>query len=75
MIAALNNSFFSLYVIDNNTVPAMLIEYGFLTDQNDAAYVCSEDGQQKLAQQLAISIQKNVPLSKSWLVIYFFIKR
>ena len=54
-----------LYVIDNNTVPAMLIEYGFLTDQNDAAYVCSEDGQQKLAQQLAISIQKNVPLSKS----------
>lgn len=43
----------------------MLIEYGFLTDQNDAAYVCSEDGQQKLAQQLAISIQKNVPLSKS----------
>ena len=64
-----------LYVIDNNTVPAMLIEYGFLTDQNDAAYVCSEDGQQKLAQQLAISIQKNVPLSKSWFVIYFFIKR
>lgn len=45
-----------LYVIDNNTVPAMLIEYGFLTDQNDAAYVCSEDGQQKLAQQLALSL-------------------
>ena len=72
MIAALKQQLLLLYVIDNNTVPAMLIEYGFLTDQNDAAYVCSEDGQQKLAQQLAISIQKMCLLVKADLLYIFY---
>lgn len=46
----------SLYVIDYNTIPAMLIEFGFLTDQEDTTYITSTIGQESIAQALATSI-------------------
>ena len=46
----------SLYVIDSNPVPAMLLELGFITDSADAAYMCSEEGQTALAQGIAQGI-------------------
>lgn len=46
----------SLYVIDSNPVPAMLLELGFITDSADAAYMCSEEGQNALAQSIAQGI-------------------
>lgn len=53
----------SLYVIDKNSIPAMLIELGFISDNEDVNYLCSEAGQAALAQQLADSIYKNVSLT------------
>ena len=46
----------SLYVIDKNSVPAMLIELGFITDSDDASYMTSESGQNNLAQSIASGI-------------------
>lgn len=46
----------SLYVIDQNNVPAMLIELGFITDCDDIAYITSTSGQHLLAQSIAESI-------------------
>ena len=46
----------SLYVIDSNPVPAMLLELGFITDSADAAYMCSEEGQNALVQSIAQGI-------------------
>lgn len=46
----------SLYVIDQNSVPAMLIELGFITDCDDIAYITSSSGQQYLAESIAESI-------------------
>lgn len=46
----------SLYVIDSNSVPAMLLELGFITDSVDAAYMSSEDGQNAIAQSIAQGI-------------------
>ena len=45
-----------MYVIDSNPVPAMLLELGFITDSADAAYMCSEEGQNALAQSIAQGI-------------------
>lgn len=46
----------SLYVIDKNEVPALLLELGFITDSSDATYLLSEDGQQKIAEAIAQGI-------------------
>lgn len=51
-----------LYVIDNNSVPSMLAELGFISDGDDFSYLCSENGQAQLAKALANSIAQNVPL-------------
>ena len=47
---------YTLYVIDSNPVPAMLLELGFITDSADAAYMCSEEGQNALVQSIAQGI-------------------
>lgn len=52
-----------LYVIDKNSVPSMLVELGFITDRNDEAYICSEEGQVTLANALATSIMSHVATS------------
>ena len=46
----------TLYVIDYNEVPAMLIEFGFFSDREDTAYIASTSGQAALAQAVAESI-------------------
>lgn len=46
----------SLYVIDQNDVPAMLIEIGFITDSEEAAYMASSVGQNNIAQAIADGI-------------------
>lgn len=46
----------SLYVIDHNEVPAMLIEFGFFSDREDSAYLTSTIGQEAIANALANSI-------------------
>lgn len=50
----------SLYVIDSNSVPAMLLELGFITDSADAAYMSSEDGQNAIAQSIAQGIMEHL---------------
>lgn len=50
----------SLYVIDQNPVAAILLEVGFLTDEQDAAYLCSEEGQQEIAEAIAEGIMENL---------------
>lgn len=47
---------FPLQVIDYNKVPAMLIEIGFLTDDDDTKYITSQKGQDNIAQTIADSI-------------------
>ena len=46
----------SLYVIDHNDVPAMLIEFGFFNDREDSTYLTSSIGQEAIANALANSI-------------------
>lgn len=50
----------SLYVIDSNSVPAMLLELGFITDSGDAAYMCSEEGQNAIARSIAQGIMEQL---------------
>lgn len=45
-----------LYVIDQNNIPAMLLEIGFLSDSDDAAYMTSSEGQKAIAQAIANAI-------------------
>lgn len=49
----------TLYVVDSNTVPAMLVELGFISDQMDLRYLTSKSGQQTLASCIAQSIMAN----------------
>lgn len=46
----------SLYVIDKNPVPAILLEVGFLTDTNDTNYFVSTANQKALAVKIANGI-------------------
>ncbi|WP_416324771.1 N-acetylmuramoyl-L-alanine amidase family protein [[Eubacterium] hominis] len=55
----------SLYVIDQNNVSALLLELGFLSDSEDAAYLTSALGQQQMAQAIADAIHLQYGLSKS----------
>ena len=47
---------YSLYVIDQNTVPALLLELGFISDSDDFNYLNSQEGQTNIAQAIAQSI-------------------
>lgn len=50
----------SLYVIDKNEVPALLLELGFLTDSQDMAYLQDSAFQQRLAQAIADGISQQL---------------
>ncbi len=41
-----------LYVLLHTEMPAVLTEVGFLSNVNDAAYMCSERGQKQIAQDI-----------------------
>lgn len=47
---------YPLYVIDQNSVPAILVELGFITDQVDVSYILSKDGQALMAQCIMESV-------------------
>lgn len=49
-----------LYVIKHNSCATMLLELGFLSDSDDAAYLVSDDGQNNIAQAIASSIIDNI---------------
>ena len=49
----------SLYVIDKNSIPAILLEIGFLSDSDDAAYVSSSQGCEAIANAIYTSIIEN----------------
>jgi hypothetical protein len=45
------------YVLRKTTIPAVLVECGFLTNPTEAAYAQSASYRQKLAQEIAAGIQ------------------
>lgn len=47
-----------MHMVEENPLPAILVELGFLDDDNDRAFLGSVDGQTKLAQALARAIMK-----------------
>ena len=50
----------SLYVIDKNSIPAMLLELGFITDYQDVSYLTSQTGQENIANTIAEGILANL---------------
>lgn len=48
----------SLYVVSKNTVPAILIEAGFITDSNDVYYI--QNNTEQLAQAISKGISKSI---------------
>lgn len=49
-----------LHVINYNPVPAVLIEMGFMSDDEDRTYLLSRDGQQKIAIAIGEAIVKSI---------------
>lgn len=58
---------YSLYVIDQNPVPAMLLELGFITDSEEVDYMVSEQGQEALATSIANGIISTLEASSQGL--------
>ena len=50
----------SLYVIDKNSIPAMLLELGFITDYQDVSYLTNQTGQENIANAIARGILANL---------------
>ncbi len=47
-----------VYVIDKSNCPSALVECGYLSDQNDLAFMKNEDGQEKIAKSILQSIEQ-----------------
>ncbi|EKQ56577.1 MULTISPECIES: N-acetylmuramoyl-L-alanine amidase [unclassified Clostridium] len=50
----------TLYVLRNTNMPAVLVEVGFITNEEEAKRCASSDGQQKVAEAIAEAITKNL---------------
>lgn len=50
----------TLHVIAHNSAPSILIEMGFINNNEDFAYITSKDGSDKIAKAIAQGIIKNV---------------
>ncbi|PWT71020.1 MAG: hypothetical protein C5B59_18965 [Bacteroidetes bacterium] len=46
-----------VYVLDHSTVPAILVECGFITNSSDLAFISDEQNQEKIAKDLLAGIQ------------------
>jgi N-acetylmuramoyl-L-alanine amidase len=46
----------TLYVLKHNKAPAILIELGYITDQNDLDYVLNVDNQRKIAEKITDAV-------------------
>ena len=55
----------NLYVLMHAEMPAVLTEVGFLSNRNDAAYMCSERGQMQLALDIYIALEAYYDVTKA----------
>lgn len=46
------------FVVRNTLMPAVLVETGFIDNESDAAYLTSEEGQEKLAAAIAAAVKE-----------------
>ncbi|WP_396218406.1 N-acetylmuramoyl-L-alanine amidase, partial [Flavobacterium sp.] len=42
----------NLYIIKNSKCPAILLEVGYLSNENDKAYITSESGKDEIAKNI-----------------------
>ncbi|BBK21975.1 N-acetylmuramoyl-L-alanine amidase CwlD [Amedibacterium intestinale] len=49
-----------LYVIDNNPVPSMLIDAGFISDPNDFTYLNSRKGQKEVSEAIGFGLLQHL---------------
>lgn len=47
-----------IYVIDNSNCPSALVEFGYLSNQEDLAFMKDADGQEKIAKSILQSIEQ-----------------
>ena len=45
-------------VLDGSTMPAVLVEIGFITNASDASFIASKDGQRRIAQGIARAVRE-----------------
>ncbi|MDB5285582.1 MAG: N-acetylmuramoyl-L-alanine amidase, partial [Mucilaginibacter sp.] len=52
----------TLYILSHNKAPALLIELGYITDQNDLHYVLNAHNQREIAEKIidAVAAYGNV---------------
>ncbi|EKT4499932.1 N-acetylmuramoyl-L-alanine amidase, partial [Flavobacterium psychrophilum] len=48
----------NFFVIKNSKCPALLLEVGYLSNENDKTYITSESGQNEIANQIFEFIKK-----------------
>ena len=53
----------SLYIIRENVVPSVLIEFGFMNNYNDREYLSDENKQDLLANAVAMAIIENINMN------------
>ena len=53
----------SLYIIRENEVPSVLIEFGFMSNYNDRIYLSNEYNQELLAEAVATAIIENININ------------
>ena len=54
----------SIYIIRNAHMPTVLFEMGFLSDENDIAYLKKEENREKMAECIVTSIKKGLEVIK-----------
>ena len=54
----------SIYIIRNANMPTVLFEMGFLSDENDIAYLKKEENREKMAECIVTSIKKGLEVIK-----------
>lgn len=53
----------TLYIIRENSIPSILIEFGFMSNYNDRMYLCNKSNQQFLANAVATAILENINMN------------
>ena len=48
----------NLFLIKNSKCPALLLEVGYLSNENDKTYITSENGQNEIAKKIFEFIKK-----------------
>lgn len=53
----------ALYIIRENNIPSILIEFGFMSNYNDRIYLSNKSNQQLLAKAVATAILENININ------------